>query len=105
MADTPDSIRLVARHGAQKADENCTRVARRPSGVPISLALIPGAGDPGDAPSQVAGPRSMVVAAASAAARGAVALTRPLCARQVNPNADAPISAHALTTSPAITAG
>jgi len=104
-ADTSDRIRLVARHGAQKADENCTRVARPPSGVPISLALIPAAGDPGGAPSQAAGPRAMVVAAASEAARGVVVLTRPLRARQVNPNADAAISAQALTRRPGITAG
>jgi hypothetical protein len=105
MADTSDSIRLVARHGAQKADENWTRVALLPSEVPISPALIPAAGEPCGVPSQVAGPRATVVAAASADARGAAALTWPLRARQVNPNADAAIRAHALTTSPAITAG
>src|SRR5215469_1459978 len=105
IADTSDSIRLVARHGAQKAEENCTRVARLPSEVPMSPALIPAAGGSDGAPSQVAGPRAMVVAAASAVSRGAMAFTRPLRARHVNPNADAAIRAHALTTSPGITAG
>jgi hypothetical protein len=71
----------------------------------MSLVLIPAADEPGGAPSQVAGPLAIVVAAASAASRDAVALTRPSRARQVNPNADAETRAHALTTSPAVTAG
>jgi len=32
----------VARHGEQKADENCTIVTRAPSGLPICWTVIRG---------------------------------------------------------------
>ena len=43
-AATSASTWRVARHGAQKAEENCSSVARSPSGAPMSVAVRAAAG-------------------------------------------------------------
>src|SRR6266487_5749072 len=68
---TSARICLVARHGAQKAEENCSRVARTPSAWPSSAA----------------------VSSSAAAAAGWPTLTRPLRIRQPNPIAVAAATA------------
>ena len=91
---TSDSTCLVARQGAQKAEENCTRVARSPSAAPRSALLSrPATAVAGSS----AGP-------ATARASGA-ADTLPLCARHQAPMAVATTSAPSAAASPGVTAG
>src|SRR5262249_801821 len=81
---TSPRICLVARHGAQKAEENCTSVARLPRVAPRSVCVSPDAD------------RSPSVTAV---------WTLPLRAFQPSPSAAAATSAQALATSPPITPG
>ena len=94
IAATSDSTCLVARQGAQKAEENCTRVARSPSAAPRSALLSRAAAEAGGSS---AGP-------APARAPGA-ADTLPLCARHQAPMAVATTSAPSAAASPGVTAG
>ena len=66
----------VARHGAQNAEENCSSVARSPSGWPIPAGpAVRRAGRPGVSPA-VAIPATAGTAPRAAAAAGAAALAR-----------------------------
>jgi hypothetical protein len=98
MVATSPRICLVARHGAQNAEENWTSVARPPSSAPRSPAVRFSA-RPFGRPSGPVRPAS----SPDPSARAGLATTFPFRARHHNPAAVASTSAPAAASTPKVT--